>query len=78
MSNAVSKLILNINDHPDIRALFAGFRAEEVADKYTNGGQIREGPQGIDYLQLVIKGKRREIAVFLDSNAARLRGEILA
>lgn len=38
MASADSKIMLSINDHPDIRNLFGSFRTEEVAVRYTNGG----------------------------------------
>lgn len=44
MREAKGKVMLSINAHPDIRALFAEFRMEELSIKYTvsnqSGGSI--------------------------------------
>lgn len=39
MREAKGKVMLSINAHPDIRALFAEFRMEELSIKYTVGNQ---------------------------------------
>lgn len=41
--NAKGKVIISINDYPDIREAFAGFRMQEVSLRHTVGG--REGKQ---------------------------------
>jgi DNA adenine methylase len=35
MRSCKGKVILSINDHPDIRDVFAGFRMEQVAIQYS-------------------------------------------
>ncbi|WP_027390850.1 DNA adenine methylase [Chrysiogenes arsenatis] len=43
MAKAIAgKMIISINDHPDIRELFSGMRCEEMSIKYTVGGS-KEG-----------------------------------
>lgn len=39
MRRAKGKVVLSINDHPDIKELFCEFRRAEVAHEYTVGGQ---------------------------------------
>ena len=41
--------MLSINDHPDIRRCFEGFRVLAVPIKYTEGGG-----QGVDRIELII------------------------
>jgi DNA adenine methylase len=50
MRTIKGKLILTINDHPDMRKVFEGFRMEVVKIKYTVGGNNR----GVDRQELVI------------------------
>ncbi|MFP8968555.1 hypothetical protein ACKC9G_18380 [Pokkaliibacter sp. CJK22405] len=38
MDTAQGKVILSIGDHPDIRALFAGLRCDEIPLTHTVGG----------------------------------------
>ncbi len=35
------RFILSLNDHPEVRRIFAGFDVEEVANRYTTGGQAK-------------------------------------
>lgn len=44
------KAIVSINDHPDIRRVFAGFHMEEVPITYTVGG----GSRAVDRTELII------------------------
>jgi DNA adenine methylase len=40
------RAVLTINDHPDMRRAFAGFRSERVRISYTAGGMHRAKPAG--------------------------------
>lgn len=44
MANAKGKVMLSINDHPDIRACFAAFNCHEIDIKYSNGNQAKGSP----------------------------------
>ena len=50
MRGIKGKAILSINDHPDIRACFAGLQMEEVPISYTVGG----GAKAVDRMELII------------------------
>ena len=43
-AEAVGSVVITLNDHPDIRRLFAGFDIQEMAITYTPGGQHRAKP----------------------------------
>ncbi len=43
-------MIISINDHPDIRAVFAGLPMQAIPITYTVGG----GDRGADRMELVI------------------------
>jgi DNA adenine methylase len=44
MARAKGKVMLSINDHPDIRKLFAAFPVHEIDIKYSNGNQANGSP----------------------------------
>lgn len=44
MRSVAGKVIVSINDHPDIRAVFAGFPMSEVGIRYTVGGNNTAKP----------------------------------
>lgn len=46
MRRLKGRMIFTINDHPDIRQLFAGFRSERVRIDYTLGGSHKAKPAG--------------------------------
>jgi len=43
MKEVKGKVILTINDHPDMRKVFEGFRVKTEQIKYTVGGNDRGG-----------------------------------
>lgn len=52
------KAILSINDHPDVRACFAGLQMDEVPISYTVGG----GGKAVDRMELIIYSYDRQSA----------------
>ncbi|MNV80761.1 hypothetical protein D3C71_1743850 [compost metagenome] len=48
--------MLSINDHPDIRACFAGLQMDEVPITY----QVAGGGKGVDRIELIIYSWDRE------------------
>nr|DAP68861.1 MAG TPA: DNA adenine methylase [Caudoviricetes sp.] len=50
MRSMAGKAILSINDHPDIRRIFAGFQLEEVPIQYQVGG----GGKAVSRMELII------------------------
>ncbi len=45
IANAKGKVMLSINDHPDIRECFKAFRCQELSIKYCNGNQAKGAPK---------------------------------
>ncbi len=41
MRTCMDKVMFSINDHPDIRAIFAKFQTHELEIKYSNGNQAQ-------------------------------------
>lgn len=50
MRSIKGKAVLSINDHPDVRACFAGLQMDEVPISYTVGG----GAKAVDRTELII------------------------
>lgn len=46
MSSLKGRAILTINDHRDMRRIYAGFRAEQLRTTYTIGGGAKAKPVG--------------------------------
>lgn len=57
MAALKGKAVLSINDHPDIRRLFAGWRMEEVRLNYTVGG----GHKAVPRKELIIYSWNQEL-----------------
>ena len=56
MRTMKGKAILSINDHPDIREIFAGFQWEQVGIDYNVGG----GGKAVARKELIISSWDRE------------------
>ena len=56
MREMKGKAVLSINDHPDIRACFAGLQMDEVPITYQVGG----GGKGVERMELIIYSWDRE------------------